>query len=146
MTSSNLQSSAGLSLLTKYFEGTVLGRLQKTNVLCLISVQSSFLSRPQSLRCHMPSTTQVMQNEAELIANKQHKQMLCQALAGAALMQASTVACNKQSQILYSPFAHLLQLHIAPFHLMICFSIFLDTIKCSLTIIKRHLKVTFSGE
>lgn len=32
-----------------------------------------------------------MQNEAELIANKQHNQMLCEALAGATLIQASTV-------------------------------------------------------
>lgn len=42
----------------------------------------------------MPSTSQVMQNEAEHSAKKKNhrdKQMLCEALAGATLMLASTV-------------------------------------------------------
>lgn len=39
----------------------------------------------------MSSTTQVMQNQAELTANKQHRQMLCGAQTGAELMQAKTV-------------------------------------------------------
>lgn len=92
MTSSNLQSNTGLSLLTKYSEGNSAGKAAKDK-RSLSSFSLVFISLlPSSLSlCHMSSTTQVMQNEAELIANKQHKQMLCQALAGATLMQASTV-------------------------------------------------------
>lgn len=35
-----------------------------------------------------------MQNKAELIANKQHNQMLCEASAGVTLIQASTINRN----------------------------------------------------
>lgn len=82
MTSSNLQSSAGLHLLVKY-EGAAMGWLQQTNAslswVCLVFISLLFILSLSLY--HMPSTTQVMQNEAVLIANKQ---MLCEGGLGGA--------------------------------------------------------------